>query len=148
VADQAAEVAASVLRQAVLLLAEITADEIGDLAAGRKRFSIVDVPPGDSPPPIPRDSPRRTVVGARRGSQGRSALNPEEVRPVIMAMSSREEAADYIGALGTVAMLRSLADSFGVGLTSKDKKADVVRKIVDGTVGLELTAQAMRGTTS
>jgi hypothetical protein len=155
VTDQPAGLAALVLRQIAILLGELTEADLADLATGRKKLLISEALPGavsaaigtapvGAPPDGARPSRPRGST-ASPPSRGTATLDPDTVRPVLMAMPSRAEATRYILNLGSVPALRALADGFGVRLSSKDKKADVARKIVDGTVGLEFTAQAVRG---
>jgi hypothetical protein len=58
-------------------------------------------------------------------------------------MSSRDEARTYVSTLGTVAGLRDLARSLGIAVGSKERRDDVIRKIVDGTLGVHLSSRAM-----
>jgi hypothetical protein len=58
-------------------------------------------------------------------------------------MSSRDEAREYVLSLGALKELRPLAAALGVRILSKDPKDDVIRKIVDGTVGVQLSSRAI-----
>ena len=62
----------------------------------------------------------------------------------LTAAPSRDAAADMLSGL-TVAQLRDVAASCRVTLLSRDTKAEIVRRIVNGTVGVRLTAEAFRG---
>ncbi|ONH58221.1 hypothetical protein CcI49_22250 [Frankia sp. CcI49] len=161
--DTPAEVASLLLHQVSTLLERLDPAQIRDLVAGRCRLAVVTTAAvadnGAGPRPLEspdlelrtstdngqanRAGPRVPAAGgvARAGRE----IDAEAIRVTIMTMASREEAANYVGTLGTVVVLRDLAGELGVRLASKDRRTDVIRKIVDGTLGAVLTARAIRG---
>ncbi|MCL9794067.1 hypothetical protein, partial [Frankia sp. AgKG'84/4] len=82
--------------------------------------------------------------GRPRAPRAGAGLDVEATRDAIMALSDRDEAARYVAGLGTVAVLRALADDLHVRLPAKVRKPDIARRIVDATLGRKLTAEAMR----
>lgn len=64
----------------------------------------------------------------------------------LTAAPSRDAAADMLSGL-TVAQLRNCAAECRVTLLSRDTKAEMIRRIVNGTVGVRLTVEAFRGAT-
>ncbi len=152
--DSAAGLASLVLEQVARFVGRLDATQIRDLAQGRARLAVIGsvsvvAPPvgaGEPPPvPVPAAGPAESAGRSRQRSLG-ADVDVAATRAVIMTMSSRDEAAKYVSTIGTVAVLRRLADGFGVRLASKDRKTEIIRKIVDATLGVELTARAMRET--
>ncbi|CUU58252.1 hypothetical protein Ga0074812_11824 [Parafrankia irregularis] len=168
--DTSAEVASLLLHQVSRLLERLDPAQIRDLVAGRCRLAVVTTAAvadtGAAPHPLESPdlglragvrSSQETLVGSPAPEAGSTArgvaragreIDAESIRATIMTMASREEAASYVGTLGTVAVLRGLAGELGVRLSAKDRRPDIIRKVVDGTLGAVLTARAIRGDTA
>jgi hypothetical protein len=151
VSDSAAGLASLVLEQVAKLVGRLGPAQIRDLTEGRTELTVIRAsgvpaqPAGaDAFPVAPVAGPAEAFARTRQRLPG-ADVDVEVTRTAIMGMSSRDEAARYVAAIGTVAALRGLADGLGVRLASRERKADIIRKIVDATLGVELTARAMRG---
>jgi hypothetical protein len=155
--DDAAALTAQVLHQMLAFLRELDARQIRDLASGRATLALVDAAaeqlsapaakPAARPPEMPSTEPRRRPrATAGKTTGGGSPPDPAEVKAALVAMSSRDEAREYVSAIGNVSQLRALAGALGVRVLSKERRDDVVRKIVDGTLGVRLSSRAMGDT--
>ncbi len=144
--DSAASLAGLLLEQVSRLLRRLEPAQIRELAAERAELAVVPVPAQAPPPELAPAAPigRGEPAGRPRPPRAGGGLDVEATRDAIMALSDRDEAAHYVAGLGTVAVLRALADDLHVRLPPKVRKADIARRIVDATLGLKLTADAMR----
>lgn len=155
-ADDPAHLATLVLRQVAELLAALPATELRALAAGQAHLAVVAAAATPAEPARPaapaRTAPARTAPARskaarpRSGRAGKAAavLDPLAARAAIMALDSRAAATEHVLGLGPIPVLKQLADALGIRLSSSDLKADIARRIVDATLGLRLTADAMR----
>ncbi|WP_241831356.1 oxidoreductase [Parafrankia soli] len=144
-----ADLGALLLRQVAELLTGLDSRQVADLIAGHARLAVVSTAAGR-----PSGTAARRPAGAAAGAAGRaqveipSGAELEELRRSLLDAPSRAAAEQLLDALGplTVARLRALAVDLGIkGITSRDPRAAVQRKIVDQTAGLRLRSEAMFG---
>ncbi|MEX5711601.1 oxidoreductase [Parafrankia sp. FMc6] len=167
-----ADLGALLLRQVAELLTGLDSRQVADLIAGHARLAVVSTAAGRpsgtaarrptgtaARRPTGTAARRPTGTAARRpagaaGAAGRaqvevpSGAELEELRRSLLDAPSRAAAEQFLDALGplTVARLRALAVDLGIkGITSRDPRAAVQRKIVDQTAGLRLRSEAMFG---
>jgi hypothetical protein len=113
-------------------------DQLVDIAEGRATLTYH---PYGAPAPV---SP--TPVSSRRRPTTRQTKPTKDMTEVVEAldrMHSREDGERYLGAMG-VADLRAVATQLEMGGVSKDRKADLVAKLVERTIGSRLNSAAIR----
>lgn len=118
---------------------------LSDLVTGRRALTLTSeatAPVDASPPTSPTTGPMTGESAGKRGTSG--APDPAVVSERLAGLHDREEATTYVAGLGSVAVLRRLASGLGIRGVSKDRREELVRKIVDGTVGVRVSQQAMR----
>lgn len=144
-----ADLGALLLRQVAELLTGLDSRQVADLIAGHARLAVVSTAAGR-----PSGTAARRPTGTAAGAAGRaqvevpSGAELEELRRSLLDAPSRAAAEQLLDALGplAVARLRALAVDLGIkGITSRDPRAAVQRKIVDQTAGLRLRSEAMFG---
>ncbi|SQD99021.1 MULTISPECIES: oxidoreductase [unclassified Parafrankia] len=152
-----ADLGALLLRQVAELLTGLDSRQVADLIAGHARLAVVSTAagrPSGTAARRPTGTAARRPAGAAAGAAGRaqvevpSGAELEELRRSLLDAPSRAAAEQLLDALGplTVARLRALAVDLGIkGITSRDPRAAVQRKIVDQTAGLRLRSEAMFG---
>jgi hypothetical protein len=107
-----------VQRQITAIIQGLKPDQIEHLAAGKAK--LVFLPAG-----------------------AQVVLPESEARERLAGMRNRTEAEEYLASM-MVTELRTLARQLDIAVYSKDKKADLKRKIVDGTVGMREDSAAIR----
>ncbi|WP_116437388.1 MULTISPECIES: oxidoreductase [unclassified Frankia] len=168
-ATDPADIGILVLRRLSELLATLDARQVGDLATGRARLTVVPVAPdaveaSDAGNTGPRSAePRGSATAAARAASHRPRRAAAATRhggPVeppagamlaalgrsLRAAPSREAAMGLIDDLGplTVPALRKLAADLEIkGVLGRDPRPAVLRKIVEGTVGQRLRSEAI-----
>ncbi|MCK9929906.1 oxidoreductase [Frankia sp. Mgl5] len=152
-----ADLGALLLRQVAELLTGLDSRQVADLIAGHARLAVVSTPagrPSGTAARRPTGTAARRPAGTAAGAAGRaqvevpSGAELEELRRSLLDAPSRAAAEQLLDALGplAVARLRALAVDLGIkGITSRDPRAAVQRKIVDQTAGLRLRSEAMFG---
>ncbi|WP_157472377.1 oxidoreductase [Frankia sp. EAN1pec] len=160
-----ADLGALLLRQVAELLTGLDSRQVADLITGHARLAVVSTAAGHPSGTAarrptgtaarrPTGTAARRPAGATAGAAGRaqvevpSGAELEELRRSLLDAPSRAAAEQLLDALGplTVARLRALAVNLGIkGITSRDPRAAVQRKIVDQTAGLRLRSEAMFG---
>ncbi|MCK9925461.1 hypothetical protein MXD61_26920 [Frankia sp. AgPm24] len=113
---------------------------LSDLVTGRRALTLT--PQATAPVDAPPTDPTTDTSVEKRGTTG--APDPAAVSERLAGLYDREEATTYVAGLGSVAVLRRLAGGLGIRGVSKDRREELVRKIVDGTVGVRVSQQAMR----
>ncbi|MEV6813692.1 Rho termination factor N-terminal domain-containing protein [Micromonospora sp. NPDC051296] len=127
------------LARAVELLADLPDADLTALLDGRARIAVVPV----APAPADQLRPARTgrdAPAAERGSPGR---DPAVAQAALAAMTSRAEGTAYLSDR-PVRELRALAAGLGLRGVGGLRKAELVERIVDGTIGYRLTSTAVR----
>jgi hypothetical protein len=122
----------AVLLRVSEFLKALPADQIDDLIAGTAKLSVV------------AKGGRPAAVRAARPVARPLSVTPDTVRAELVAIGDTAGAERYINDLKlTVAQLKALAGELGISLPSKVVKADVIRQIVQWTVGRRLTSETL-----
>ncbi|TDC43071.1 SAP domain-containing protein [Micromonospora sp. KC213] len=146
-------------------LAELVRDlppaELAALAEGRARLAVVPAhaiaparapdddttaparAPDDDTTALARTPDAAANVGAARGRPAAPAAGPDRAVAALAAMTSRGDGTAYLSAW-SVRELRALAARLGLGAMAGSRKADLVDRIVDRTVGFRLDSAAIR----
>ncbi|MEW2376103.1 Rho termination factor N-terminal domain-containing protein [Micromonospora sp. NPDC047812] len=135
------------------LLRELPAADLAALAEGRARLAVVPVDPAPPGPPADRTTSAghpavapadRGVVPARPSAR-RAAPAPDPVaaRAALATMSRRDDGTAYLSGW-TARDLRVLAASLELRGVAGLRKADLVARIVDRTIGFRLASAAIR----
>ncbi|MDT0530412.1 Rho termination factor N-terminal domain-containing protein [Micromonospora sp. DSM 115977] len=132
------------------LLRGLPAADLAALAEGRARLAVVPVDP--APPPAgttPAGHPAAASTG-RGGAPARpsarraaSAPDPVAARAALASMSRRDDGTAYLSGW-TARDLRVLAASLELRGVAGLRKADLVARIVDRTIGFRLASAAIR----
>jgi hypothetical protein len=149
--DFAAAVA-DLLRQLAGLVDGMDDRELTDLLESRSRLVIdqATAPAGPAParkPTPPAGKPK--APGRRR--QAPTTVSPADaaaVRERLATMTTKEEARPYVDGLGPINYLKALADAFDVPYLAKERRDDLIDKIINRSVGIRLLNAAMDGTSS
>jgi hypothetical protein len=119
----------AVLLRVSEFLKALPADQIDDLIAGTAKLEIVA---------------RTGRRPAARAAAKPLSVTPDKVRAELVAIGDTAGAERYITDLKlTVAQLKALAGELGIALPNKALKAEVVRQIVQWTVGRRLTSETI-----
>jgi hypothetical protein len=119
----------AVLLRVSEFLKALPADQIDDLIAGTAKLEIVA---------------RTGRRPAARAAAKPLSVTPDKVRAELVAIGDTAGAERYITDLKlTVAQLKALAGELGIALPGKALKAEVVRQIVQWTVGRRLTSETI-----
>jgi hypothetical protein len=141
VADDVPGLLAAALDRISAFIRALDGEALSDFVAGRRALTLMPgtTVPGNASPPT------SLAVGASVGKRGTTgAPDLAVVSERLTELHDRNEATAYVSGLGSVAALRRLAGGLGIRGVSKDRKEELVRKIVDGTVGVRVSQQAMR----
>jgi hypothetical protein len=122
-----------VLQQLGELLRKITAEQVAELYAGTATLEVV----GKAGRPAKKVAPAKKATAA-------PAVSTEQVVADLATIDDRAVATRYVTDLGlTVANLRVLAKDLGIAVASKAPKPEIVRVIVQWTVGRRVDAAAV-----
>ncbi|WP_446212944.1 hypothetical protein [Micromonospora sp. IBSANI012] len=119
--------AAALLARVTDLLADLPAADVAALAEGRARLAVVPVAP----------------TAAVRPSAPPPTAGLEAAVPALTAMTSRAEGTAYLTPW-PAKDLRALAARLGLRGVAGLRKADLVDRLVDRTVGFRLDSAAIR----
>jgi hypothetical protein len=142
-----AKLSLAVLQQIADFLRDLPEADLTDVAEGRARLTLI--PAGASAPRVPRSrstGARRSPASGRSSTSGASAasvVDMGQARDALAGMSSRDEGRRYLSLLG-VKELKALAAQLDMRGVSSLKKADLVDKIVEQTIGYRLNSSAIR----
>jgi hypothetical protein len=142
-----AKLSLAVLQQIADFLRDLPEADLTDVAEGRARLTLI--PAGSSEPRVPgarSTASRRSATSGRSAASGvsaASAVDMGQARDALARMSSREEGTRYLSSLG-VKELKALAAQLDMRGVSSLKKADLVDKIVEQTIGYRLNSSAIR----
>jgi hypothetical protein len=121
-----------VLQQLGELLRKITAEQVAELYAGTATLEVV----GKAGRPARKVAPAKATAAP--------AVSTELVVADLTTIDDRAVATRYVMDLGlTVANLRVLAKDLGIAVASKAPKPEIVRVIVQWTVGRRVDAAAV-----
>jgi hypothetical protein len=119
----------AVLLRVSEFLKALPADQIDDLIAGTAKLEVVA-------------KGRRT---AARPAAKPLSVTPDKVRAELVAIGDTTGAERYITDLKlTVAQLRVLAQELGISVPGRAVKTEVIRQIVQWTVGRRLASETLR----
>ncbi|MCO1660973.1 hypothetical protein [Pseudonocardia humida] len=137
--------AASALREAARLVAELTPEQLVELAAGRARFAYETTagPPGGAGPvtvPTQLRPARRAPAAPSSDVVGTAVL-------AIRELHTPGEVAEHLGRHRyPVPTLKQIARALGPTVsTAARNRADLERNIVEGTAGYRTRSAAMSG---
>jgi hypothetical protein len=126
-----AELTHAVLLKVALFIRNLPMDQLADLAEGTAKLELV--PKGGRPAPRSRAS-----------ATPKPAVPAEQVRADLTAIGDPAAARQYLIDLKfTVAQYRALANDLGITVASKAVKDEVLRTIVQWTVGRRRDADAI-----
>ncbi|RQW84033.1 hypothetical protein [Micromonospora globispora] len=134
-----AKLSIAVLARVAEFLQELPEADVADLAAGRARLAVV--PFGASAPRVPAARRPSRTVGAHRPAA--PALDPDGARATLTAMGSRDEGTVYLSPWNAKD-LRVLAAHLEMRGVTGLKKADLIDRIVDRTIGYRVNSSAIR----
>ncbi|GAA0941083.1 hypothetical protein [Virgisporangium aurantiacum] len=119
----------AVLLRVSEFLRTLPADQLDDLIAGTAKLQVVAK--GSRP-------------AARRPAAKPLSVTPEKVRDELVAIGDTVGAERYVDDLKlTVVQLRALAKELGISVPGKAVKGEVIRQIVQWTVGRRLTSETI-----
>ncbi|TDC81816.1 hypothetical protein E1193_13570 [Micromonospora sp. KC606] len=125
------------------LLRDLPAAEVAALAEGRARLAVV---PTDAVAPTSGAHARSSAAGDRASVPRRAgppATDPDRAVAALAAMTTRGDGTAYLSTW-SVRELRALATRLGLRGTASGRKAELVERIVDRTVGFRLDSAAIR----
>jgi hypothetical protein len=130
----------AVLARVAELLRELSAADVTALAEGRARLAVLPV---DSDTPTPRTATSgaghaRTAIGAAA-----PAGDPPGAVEALAAMAARADGTAYLSSWA-VKDLRTLAMRLELRGVAGLRKAELVERIVDRTIGFRLNSTAIR----
>jgi hypothetical protein len=118
----------AVLLRVSEFLKALPANQIDDLIAGTAKLEIV----------------ARGGRAAARPAGKPLSVTPDKVRAELVAIGDTTGAERYVNDLKlTVAQLKVLAGELGISVPAKALKAEVIRQIVQWTVGRRLTSETL-----
>lgn len=132
--NDVAKLTLTILQRVSEFLQGLPEDQLADIAEGRATLTYH--PYGAAKPAVP---------SARRSST-RVAKPKKDMAEAVGAlgrMDNREDGEQYLKGMG-VADLRAVATQLDIGGVSKDRKADLIAKIVERTIGSRLNSAAIR----
>ncbi|MCM0678764.1 Rho termination factor N-terminal domain-containing protein [Micromonospora phytophila] len=128
------------------LLRELSAEDVAALLEGRARLAVVpvDTPSRGLPSTAPPPATSAPVASARApGRRTTAAEPPDRARAALAAMSTRDDGTAYLSGWLT-RDLRALAASLELRGVAGLRKAELVERIVDRTIGYRLNSTAIR----
>ena len=118
----------AVLLRVSEFLKALPADQIDELIAGTAKLAVV----------------AKAGRTAARSAGKPLSVTPDKVRAELVAIGDTTAAERYITDLKlTVAQLKVLAGELGISVPAKALKAEVIRQIVQWTVGRRLTSETL-----
>ncbi|SCG43564.1 Rho termination factor N-terminal domain-containing protein [Micromonospora halophytica] len=137
-------VTATLLIRLAELVRALPAAEVVALAEGRARLAVVPVAqPSTAERAAP---PTATAVTGRRGTPHRPVApvtDPDRAVAALAALTTRHDGTAYLAGW-SAKELRALAARLGLRGVAGARKADLVERIVDRTVGFRLNSTAIR----
>ncbi|MFJ8577300.1 Rho termination factor N-terminal domain-containing protein [Micromonospora sp. NPDC093277] len=134
------ELTRTLLGRVAEFLAGLSAAEVAALAEGRARLALL--PAADSPVAAGR-RPAAAEPVPRAASPAPAGVDVEGAHAALAAMSRRDEGTAYL-ASWTTRQLRALAARAGLRGVAGLRKAELVERIVDRTIGFRLNSTAVR----
>ena len=123
----------TVMNRIAEFIQELNEEDLAQLANNQARLAII---------PWGQDQPR--VPAARAKAAPKAApIDPDQVIAAAEEMNDQGEAERYLAPM-LVATLKAVAAKRNVALTGKDKKADIVDKLVFNLVGYRLESAVLR----
>ncbi len=123
----------TVMNRIAEFIQDLSEEDLAQLANNQARLAII--PWGQSTPRVP---------ASRKPAATKAAPpDPDQVIAATEAMNDQGEAERYLAPL-SVATLKAVAAKREVGLLSKDKKADIVDKLVYSLVGYRVESAVLR----
>ncbi|MGC5020402.1 Rho termination factor N-terminal domain-containing protein [Micromonospora sp. DT47] len=133
-----ATLASAVLVRVAELLRKLPAADVTALAEGRARLAVV---PAESVDRGPVDAGATRTPASRRAAAPATDLG--RAREALAGTSSRHDGTAYLSSW-TASDLRALAAQLEVRGVSGLRKADLIDRIVDRTIGFRLNSSAIR----
>ncbi|SBT55018.1 Rho termination factor N-terminal domain-containing protein [Micromonospora narathiwatensis] len=130
----------TVLARVAEFLAGLSATDVAALAEGRARLALL--PTSDSPVTT-GGTPTAAAPVPRTGSSAPQAMDVERAHAALAAMSRRDDGTAYLKSW-TTRDLRALAARAGLRGVAGLRKAELVERIVDRTIGFRLDSTAIR----
>jgi hypothetical protein len=122
----------AVLLRVSEFLKALPADQLDDLIAGTAKLQVV------------AKGGRAAARPAAKTAARPLSVTPDKVRAELVAIGDTAGAERYVSDLKlTVAGLRTLAGELGISVASKARKDELVRQIVQWTVGRRLTSETI-----
>lgn len=137
----------AVLARVAEFLTGLTPAEVTELAAGRARLALLPAPaspagaPTSARPPSP--TPAASPVPAASPAPAAPVVDPAVAHAALAAMSRRDAGTAYL-ASWTARELRALATHAGLRGIGGLRKAELIDRIVDRTIGYRLNSTAIR----
>ncbi|MEU1751129.1 hypothetical protein ABZ436_00490 [Micromonospora matsumotoense] len=136
------DLAAGVLARVGELLSGLSAADVAALAQGRARLVVVPVTPAGEPAdrpanPLPATLPDASVRPTPSG------VDLEAASATLDTMAHRRDGADYLTPWST-RDLRALAARLGLRGVGGLRKAELVERLVDRTIGFRVASAAVR----
>jgi hypothetical protein len=123
----------TVMNRIAEFIQELNEEDLAQLANNQARLAII---------PLGQDKPRVPAARARATSKATS-IDPDQVIAAAEAMNDHGEAERYLAPM-LLATLKAVAAKRNVALTGKDKKADIVDKLVFNLIGYRLESAVLR----
>lgn len=136
-----AKLSLAVLARVAEFLQELPEADVADLAAGRARLAVV--PSGASAPRVPtaRPAPAARAAASRRAAA--PGIDLDQARAALAGMAHRDDGTAYLSSW-TAKDLKALAAALELRGVGTLRKADLVGRIVDRTIGFRLNSSAIR----
>jgi hypothetical protein len=127
----------TVMNRIAEFIQELNEEDLAQLANNQARLAII--PWGQDQPRVPAARAKPAPKAARKPAP----IDPDQVIAAAEEMNDQGEAERYLAPM-LVATLKAVAAKRNVALTGKDKKADIVDKLVFNLVGYRLESAVLR----
>jgi Rho termination factor, N-terminal domain len=131
--NDVAKLTVTVLQRISEFLQTLPEDQLTDIAEGRATLTYH--PFGAARPTAPSRRPPSRIAKPKK--------DMSEVSATLGRMTSRDEGERFLGSL-TATDVKALAAELGMRGVSKDRKDDLIAKIVERTIGARLDSAAIR----
>jgi hypothetical protein len=124
----------TVMNRIAEFIQELNEEDLAQLANNQARLAII---------PSGQDKPRVPASRSKAAAPKAAPADPDQVIAAVEAMNDEGEAERYLAPL-LATTLKAVAAKRDVALASKDKKVDIVEKLVFNLVGYRVESAVLR----